>query len=564
MVLRPVFGLAVILVIGISVYTAQKTPEISHTNVLILTVDSCQPDYWGAYGYEKNTTPFFDALASEGVLFSNAIVPTSWTIPSLASMLTGVNPNVHGIDARGKLMDRRIPTLFEMLEQQGYAIGDTSYTLTEPSINSVFKKVDISPDVALAEGRSEESYLLSWMQEHKDRPFFAWVHFHTAHLPYNATPPYNQMFLEDIDPEVLQDRQIEFVRSQIIVRKGEVDFEPQRHTDAVRALFAQTLRQQDAKIGKVLQRLDELGLKDNTLIVITADHGDELLEHGFIGHASTSWDSSVYDDLIQVPLLLYEPKALPEGERIEPQVRMIDLLPTILDVLDIPLTAKIQGQSLLPLIEGSGEFQEDSAFSETTPCGYSCPKRLENQRRRSVRTNEWKLIANYSPENEDTTYELYHLAEDPGETNNVIDEYPEVAERFKQEMQRWMEAPQEFAYQTEEVAEEHYLDTDVEVRPIILFPKVGTVLTPDTYNRRVLVQWIGQENAEYIIEYDVGTGGYHMTGELEVVGTEQWFGPFPEDIWQALPLYNPWKFRVIPKKYPQYPSEWITFEMQYE
>ena len=564
LLLRPIFGLALLLSIAVSVYTARKTPETSHTNVLILTVDSCQPDYWGAYGYEKNTTPFFDALATEGVLFSNAIVPTSWTIPSLTSMLTGVNPNVHGIDARGKLMDSRIPTLFEMLEQQGYAIGDTSYTLTEPSINSVFKKADISPDVALSEGRSEESYLLSWMQEHKDQPFFAWVHFHTSHLPYRAAPPYNQMFLEDIDPEVLQDRQIEFVRSQIIVRKGEVEFDPPRHADAVRALYTQTLRQQDAKIGKVLQRLEELGLKEHTLIIITADHGDELLEHGFIGHASTSWDASVYDDLVQVPLLLYAPQALPSGKRFETQVRMIDLLPTILDVLDIPLTAEIQGQSLLPLIEGNGDFQEETAFSETTPCGYSCPKRLEEHRRRSVRSNDWKLIANYTPDTNETTYELYHLAEDPGETKNVLDEYPDVVEQFKQEMQRWMQAPQEFAYQTEKVEEEHYLDVDVEVRPIVLFPKVGTVLSPDTYNKRVLVQWIGEEDAEYIIEYEVGTGNYHMTGELEVAGTEQWFGPFPEDIWQALPLYNPWKFRVIPKKYPQYPSEWITFEMRNE
>ena len=105
---------------------------------------------------------------------------------------------------------------------------------------------------------------------------------------------------------------------------------------------------------------------------------------------------------------------------------------------------------------------------------------------------------------------------------------------------------------------------DVEIRPIILFPKVGTVFSSKDYNQRVLVKWIGKEDMEYVIEYEVGTGGYHMTGELEVLGPEQWFGPFPEDIWQALPLYNPWKFRVFPKQHPQYPSEWITFEMKHE
>ena len=127
-----------------------------------------------------------------------------------------------------------------------------------------------------------------------------------------------------------------------------------------------------------------------------------------------------------------------------------------------------------------------------------------------------------------------------------------------------MAAPAQFPYQQKKSEEKHYLDVDVEVRPIILFPKVGTVLTPETYNQRILVQWIGDQKTEYIIEYDVGTGGYHLTGQLEVVGPEQWYGPFPDDIWQELPKYNPWKFRIIPKQYPQYASDWITFEMKYK
>ncbi len=564
LVLRPIFGVVLLLVLAANLYVFRNAPEYEHTNLIILTVDSCQPDYWSAYGYDKKTTPFFDDMVQEGLLFSNAIVPTSWTIPSLTSMLTGLNPNVHGIDVRGKLMDPRIPTLFEALEHHGYLIGDTSYTLTEPSINSVFKKKDIAPEVALSEGRSEESYLLSWMEAHKDQPLFGWVHFHTSHLPYNATPPYNKLFLDDVDPETLQDEQIRLAQSNLIVRKGEVEFDKERHTKALHAVYAQTLRQQDAKIGKVLMKLDELGLRDNTLIIVTADHGEELLEHGFIGHASTSWDTSVYDDLVQVPLGISYPNKLPAGERIDAQVRQIDIMPTILDILDIPLDKPIQGKSYLPMLLGHGDFQE-SAFSETTPCGYSCPKRLVQNRLRSVRTNDWKLISIYKHETDETTYELYNLQHDPAETQNVIDEEPEVAAEFKDKLRYWMEeAPQQFVYETQKVEQKHYLDDDVEIRPIVLFPKVGTVLTPESFEKRVLVEWIGHENAEYLIEYDVGTGGYHMNGELEVIGPKQWFGPFPEDIWQALPLYNPWKFRIIPKAYPQYPSEWITFEMKNE
>lgn len=562
-VLRPMFGVILILAISVILYSTYAPQQHDHSNLLILTLESSQPDYLSAYGYPQNTTPFFDELASEGVLFSNMITTTAWTIPSLATMLTGLSPNVHGIDARGKIMDPQIPTLFEALEQHGYVIGDTTYTLTEPSINSVYKKKEISPEVALSEGRSEESYLLSWMEENKEKPFFGWVHFHATHLPYRATPPYNKFFLEDIDKSVLEDEQIKLVLSQLIIRKGEVEFDRERHTEVVRTLFTQTLRQQDSKVGKVLKKLDELGLRDNTLIVITADHGDELLEHGFIGHASTSWDTTIYDDLINIPLLLYYPKKLPQGKRIKNQVRMVDIMPTVLDILNIPFSGRIQGKSFLSLIQGEEDFQE-IAFSETTPCGYSCPKRLENNRLRSVRTNEWKLISVYKHDTGETRYELYHLRNDPGETNNVIEQYPEIAVQFKQEMQNWMEAPQQFAYQTKKQEGKHYLDADVEIRPIILFPKVGTVVTPKTHSKRVLVKWIGDEHAEYIIEYEVGTGGYHMTGQLEVVGTEQWYGPYPEDIWQALPLYNPWKFRIIPKAYSQYPSDWITFEMKYE
>lgn len=562
-ILRPLFALALIFAVvrvvsPISSGKAQRPP-----NIVILTVDSCQPDYWGAYGYDKNTTPFFDALASEGVLFTNAIVPTSWTIPSLTSMLTGLNPNVHGIDVRAKLMDPRIPTLFEALETHGYAIGDTSYTLTEPSINSVFKKSEISPEVALSEGRSEESYLLSWMEEHKDEPFFGWVHFHTSHLPYKATPPYSQMFLDDIDSDVLEDEQIRFVHSNIIVRKGEVVFDAERHTPAIHALYAQTLRQQDAKIGKVLMKLDELGLRENTVLIITADHGEELMEHGFIGHASTSWDSTVYDDLVQVPLLIVYPPKLPQGKRIDTQVRMIDIMPTVLDLVDAPFNAPIQGKSIVPLMTRDAPFRE-TAYSESTPCGYSCPKKLVNNRLRSVRTNDWKFITVYDDETGETREELYNLRKDPGEQHNVLAKHPLIASIYRYEMQRWMDAPAHFPYQGTKSEEEHYLNVDVEVRPIVLFPKVGSVVSPDTHNNRVYLEWTGDPQAEYLIEYEVGKGGYHLTGELDAVGTTQWYGPFPEDIWQALPLYNPWKFRVIPKKYPDYPSDWITFEMKYE
>ncbi|PID55747.1 hypothetical protein CSB45_14525 [candidate division KSB3 bacterium] len=562
LILRPFFCLVMLAALFAALRPDPKTRPRDYINLLLLTVESTQPDYWSAYGYEKNTTPFFDDLASQGVLFTNSIASSSWTIPGLTSLMTGLNPNVHGIDIRAKLMDPRIPTLFEALESHGYAIGDTSYTLTEPSINSVFKKKDISPDVALAEGRSEESYLLSWMEKHQDEPFFGWVHFHTTHLPYRAAPPYNQMFLEDVDPDVLQDEQIKFVTSNIIVRKGEIEFDTERHAPAIHALYAQVLRQQDAKIGKVVMKLKELGLLDNTLIVITADHGEEQLEHGFIGHASTSWDTTVYDDLIQIPLLVFYPRALQRGITVEDQVRQIDFMPTVLDLLEIPLAAQVQGQSYLPLLKGEGDFRPDSAFSETTPCGYSCPSRLTHKRLRSLRTNDWKLISVYDREKDSAAWELYNLKEDPAESKNVFSDHPDIVKLLQQAMQRWIDAPQDFDYHEKQQEGTHYLDEDVELRPIVLFPKVGTVLTPETHGKRVLVEWIGREDTEYIIEYEVGTGGYHMTGELEVTGPKQWYGPFPEDIWQALPLYNPWRFRIIPKAHRTYPSEWITFEMQ--
>ena len=562
MLLRPAFLAALFAIAAAHFYLAARATTRHYTNLLLLTVDSSQPDYWSGYGYDKLTTPFTDTLAANGVVFTNAIAPCSWTIPSLASLMTGVNPNVHGIETRGELMDPRVPTLFEALEQRGYAIGDTSYVMTEPSINSVFKKKDVSPEVALSEGRSEESYLLSWLEEHKNQPFFAWVHFHTAHLPYNATPPYNRLFLEDIDPEVLNDPQIDIVRKNLIVRKGEVEFDQARHAKAVRALYAQTLRQEDAKIGKVLMKLDELGLRENTLIVVTADHGDELLEHGFVGHASTSWDAGVYDDLLHVPQIYSLPNILPH-KRIDAQVRTIDVMPTVLDMLHIPFDKPMQGKSLLPLINGTGEFDE-TAFAETTPCGYSCPKRMENDRRRAVRTNDWKFISIYNDETKQTTEELYDLKADPGETKNALAENAAIAELFRGEMRRWLDEPKQFAYKQEKTGETHYLDMDVEVRPIVMFPKVGAVVTPKTHEKRILVKWVGDAAAKYLIEYDVGEGGYRMTGEIEVVGAEQWFGPFPEDIWQALPLYNPWRFRVVPKDYPQFPSEWMTFEMKNE
>jgi arylsulfatase len=195
---------------------------------------------------------------------------------------------------------------------------------------------------------------------------------------------------------------------------GTAEFDPQSDGPAVRALYDGEVRVFDDLVGRWIQALEALRMLDDTLVVVVADHGEELLERGHVGHSSCNLRGTLYDESIRIPLIMRYPQRLPEGTVVKRQVSQVDVMPTILDLLGIPRPEFVDGSSLLPLVEGTQMGPQREAYAETTPAGWQA---LRDDRREiwCVRTDRWKLIANTESASDIHRFELYDLERDPEE-----------------------------------------------------------------------------------------------------------------------------------------------------
>jgi len=397
-------------------------------NILLFTIDACRPDHFGCYGYSRKLTPNIDRLAGEGALFTNAFSQSAWTTPGMISIFTSLHPFAHKVESRGDSLDSQIPTLPEVLKENGYAVP------VLPRFVDIPNYWNLGFDV-LEKGKfqgKEGEDLLELLHAYKEkRPFFIWYHYHELHLPYDSPDLQSRGIAEGEGKKpVIESEGISLIKTKPVIKHDSVVFTGEDKSRAV-ALYDGQLVSLDEYVGKLIKKLKEWELYENTIIIITSDHGEELFEHGFVGHASTSLNAKLYDEMIRIPLIIVWPKKI-SHKRIDAYAQQIDIMPTILDILDIPTNTQPEGRSLLPLIEDDQSDWSATIYCETIMGGYQSTEELRNIRLRCIRTEEWKLIAKNS--NEFDRYELYNLINDPGEKENVIGKYPDIAIGLKEKL----------------------------------------------------------------------------------------------------------------------------------
>ncbi|MGD9904981.1 MAG: sulfatase-like hydrolase/transferase [Vicinamibacterales bacterium] len=360
-------------------------------NLLVVTLDTLRADRIGAYGYAPAQTPVLDGLAARGARFAAATTTTPLTLSAHTSLFTGTWPTAHGVrDNTGFYVDESAEMLAETLKGRGFRTGgfvgafvlDRRWGIAQ-GFDTYFDEFDLSEDVGPGldaiqrRGGVVVDRALAWLAEPAgDQPFFAWVHLYDPHAPYDAPA--------------------EFAARFPATRDGAYDAE-----------IAYT----DSQVGRLLAALDAAGRRDDTLVVVLADHGEQLGQHREQAHGFF-----VYDAAVQVPLIVAGPGVAP---RVVPdQVRIVDVLPTMLDLLGIPAPAAVQGTSLTPAL--GGERQELLAFSESWfPRFHYGWSELQ-----AVRDGAFKFIL--AP-----TRELYDLTKDPGETVNLAASDPARADRME-------------------------------------------------------------------------------------------------------------------------------------
>jgi len=390
---------------------AARTPLIEEgprpERVVLITIDTLRADYVGSYGSKSSRTPTLDRLAADGVRFSTAISPTPMTMPSHTSLMTGLDPTLHGVHSNAKFrLNDGIPTLAEQFQSHGFATAAFLSSVVLDRRYGLARGFDMYDDRmgfrrniegtmgGYAERTADQvvDATVQWLESAPSR-FFLWIHFYDPHASYD--PP----------------RGFRPKQSATTAKPEEVgSFEYAKQ--AFPPLYAAEIYFADTELGRFLRILNRKFADNRTLLVVTSDHGESLGEHGELTHTLT-----VYDATQKVPLLMKGP-GVPGGRVVDAQVRLVDVAPTVLSLSGLPAIERTTGQDLGPWIRGE-RVDGLEAYVETleTNLAYSWSPVL------GLRTGEYKYLRTVRPE-------LYALETDPHELNDLAASLPAKLKKF--------------------------------------------------------------------------------------------------------------------------------------
>jgi len=409
-----ILGLPVVaIIIALLFFLFQPKDEFSRLigkrdfNYILVTVDTLRADRIGCYGFSGVETPNMDFFAEKGVRFERCIAQTPLTLPSHTSLLTGTQPTFHGVrDNGGFLVPQQLVTLAELFKEKGYHTAafvaayvlDSKWGLNQ-GFDFYFDRFDLSKYKTISLGnvqrRGDEviDETLDWLEQNRQKKFFTWIHLYDPHTPYEPPSPFKEKY---------SNRQY----------LGEIAYT-------------------DYQLGRLWGYLEDNDLVSSTILVFVSDHGESLGEHKESTHGFF-----IYQEGIHVPLIFVTPFEKLHGITRSSVVSLVDVMPTILDMADVPIPSQVQGQSLLPLLVKDEELEFSYAYSETFyPRFHYGWSELT-----SVQDERFKLII--APR-----LELYDLIDDPEERNNLLATLPEEARRLKNLADDFIEQSSQNAFQ---------------------------------------------------------------------------------------------------------------------
>ena len=421
--------------------------------VIVIMADTIRPDHLGAYGYPRDTTPVLGRLAGGGTRFDDTVAQATWTKVSTPSILTSLYPLTHGVKDVPDRLPSSATTLAEIYRAAGHAtvsFSSVTFSGAATNLHQGFEELhEAASRTGLNRGKSARGFvdrLLPWLDVHRDVPFFVFLHLFDPHSPFEPRPPYNTMWADPAEraahaervSEVRQQIDSPFLRGQVMPSQADLDAS-EIDVDAFlsyrKAWYDGSIRGMDTEVGRLLARLEALGLTDRVVVAVVGDHGEEFLEHGSSWHGQ-----SVYGELTQVPLILWAPGRIPAGRQVSDTVRTIDLMPTLLELSGLPAPDSLQGQSLLPLLGGDGISEGPGwtvrpAVSEEhvrTEAGVD-----DRHAAYALVLDGWRLIHNVTRNEDEPEYELYDQRADPLSLRDITGAHPAVVERLAAALERW-------------------------------------------------------------------------------------------------------------------------------
>jgi len=389
--------------------------------VILVSFDTLRRDHLGCYGYEKKVSPTMDDLARGGVLFEDGVANCGWTLPQHATLVTGTYPITHGLVYlhRRVRFPRRLKTLGELFQGAGYTTlgfcnqnhygggwiydfhrGMNSYTNIFHHNNMMEKAV---------------THITSYMEMLREKPFYMYIHTSDTHEPFAASEPFGSMWGREYENKY----------------EGEISYV-------------------DHYLGRLVEKLEELELIDRTLVVATSDHGSEFREHGFLEKKL-----NLYEEILQVPIIMHLPGDISPGTRVPGQAQTLDIPPTILDLCGIDIPEGMEGKSMLGRIRGEGggpgrvfshTLHETSYWYEHWSVREKEFKLIRTQRlkkpksRKNLISDRFRRLEEVATRRRGGLVELYDLLDDPGERDNLAGNRPEIVGRLEKSIRNWVRA----------------------------------------------------------------------------------------------------------------------------
>ena len=428
-------------------------------NVLVYLIDTERPDHTSLYGYARDTTPFLKKLGARSIVFEDCQVQAPRTKQSTASLMTSLYSYTHGIIHDYDTIPKGSTTLAQQLRSAGYVTASVVANPFAGRITGLDRGFDYLEEWAVvqryrtdAHDRGTDSEAVNkivfpWLEKHRDEPFFLYAHATDPHAPYRPPAGFEEKFANPKEtPEF--DRNYKNLGGKnkyaggTVVSRAECQkagVNPDRFIRTAIDRYDGEILHNDWSLEQLINKLKELGILDNTLVVVVSDHGEEFWEHGWTSHGH-----SLYEELTNGVFLMWNPKLIPSPGRVREPVQLIDVMPTVLDLLGVPIPQVVEGQSLTPFVKGQPFHRRGPVMTsrfadpEAKKIGVVPENRIDAI---AFLDANWKLI--YRDKAKDiglNKVELYDRRADRGETKNIAGRHPQDVDRVMTEIGKWIEA----------------------------------------------------------------------------------------------------------------------------
>ncbi|MCM0021955.1 MAG: sulfatase-like hydrolase/transferase, partial [Tagaea sp.] len=422
---------------------------------------------------------------------------SAWTGANVVALLSGVSPVAHGVHTRGQTIPEAWETPLDDLTHAGYAVAGLQGFMGVAGFASLGLALDTRID------------LDNWLRARAEdkRPFFVWYHHPHTHLPYAPLPPYAPDWKALLPPgdDAAIDR-VRHVTELPAIHAGSVDFQAS-DLPAIRALYDANFRAFDDRFAGLMAQLRATGLDKTTIVVLSSDHGEELLDRGpRVGHASTTLEGHLHEEIVRVPLILWLPPGLRAGPaRVTAATDHLDLMPTLMRLLKMRPSRPLAGRDLF------APRGPDSWTGLTSKAGFSEPDPNDLPVWHAARLEgNWKLHVRLE-RGQAVTTALYDLAADPSERDDRAAARPDIVARLAPAL-----IAQARAVRLDKPRPEILLDVPA---PVLLWPDRGGAWRHADLGGRFALEWDGLAHAGYVVQYEAGSGALALAGTMRATGT---------------------------------------------